>query len=93
MQVNTINLVKGGKRASAAQTFIDYALSPDAQSRFAAEMFYAPTNTLAKVGDEVAQRTVMTPEKLKTMIAVDWNWLAEQRAQWTEIWRKDVISQ
>ncbi|WP_067138891.1 ABC transporter substrate-binding protein [Microtetraspora malaysiensis] len=93
MQVNTINLVKGGKRASAAQTFIDYALSPDAQARFAAEMFYAPTNTLAKVDDEVAQRTVMTPEKLKTMIAVDWSWLAEQRAQWTEIWRKDVISQ
>ncbi len=93
MQVNTINLVKGSKRASDAQTFIDYALSPEAQALFAAEMFYAPTNTLAKVDDEVAQRTVMTPEKLKTMIAVDWNRLAEQRAQWTEIWRKDVISQ
>ncbi|MER5625221.1 ABC transporter substrate-binding protein [Streptosporangium sp. NPDC002544] len=93
MQVNTINLVKGSKRASAAQTFIDYALSPEAQALFSAEMFYAPTNTLAKVSDEVAQRTVMTPDKLKTMIEVDWNRLGEQRAQWTEVWRKDVISQ
>ncbi|WP_200926520.1 ABC transporter substrate-binding protein [Sphaerimonospora mesophila] len=92
MQVNTINLVKGGKQADAAQKFIDHALSPDAQAAFSAEMFYAPTNMLTKVNDEVAQRTVMTPEKLKTMIAVDWNWLAEHRAEWTDVWRKDVIS-
>ncbi|RGC66808.1 Spermidine/putrescine-binding periplasmic protein precursor [Micromonospora sp. MW-13] len=92
MQVNTINLVKGSKRASAAQTFINYALGPEAQAAFAAEMFYAPTNTLTKVSDAVAQRTVMTPEKLETMIPVDWNWLAEHRAQWTDIWREDVIS-
>ncbi|MQA79151.1 MAG: extracellular solute-binding protein [Streptosporangiales bacterium] len=90
-QVNTINLTKNSKHPKAAQAFMDYALSPKAQESFTETMFYAPTNSKAKVPAAAADRTATSPERQKEMISVDWNWIAERRDAWTEEWRRKVI--
>lgn len=90
-QTNTINLVKGSDSPQAAQTFINYALSPQAQEAFAEQMFYAPTNTQAKLSPEVAARTATTPERLAKIIDVDWSYVASHNDPWTDLWRRQIL--
>lgn len=90
-QKNTINLVKGSKNSRAAQTFINYALSPEAQASFTETMFYAPVNSKAEVSEEALQRTASSQELVDQMLPVDWVYLTQVRDQWLERWRKEVI--
>lgn len=90
-QINTINLTKNSKHPKAAQTFINYALSPEAQKSFTETMFYAPTNTKAKISEDAAARTATSPERQEEMISVDWNWVSGRRDAWTEEWRRKII--
>ncbi|MGH3502617.1 MAG: ABC transporter substrate-binding protein [Nocardioidaceae bacterium] len=90
-QINTINLVKDSPNSKAAQTFINYALSPTAQAAFTNSMFYAPTNTKTKVSDEALQRTATSPERQKQMIDVDWGLVAKHSDAWTRTWKRKII--
>lgn len=94
-QTNSINLVKDAPNAKAAQTFINYALSPKAQAAFTNQMFYAPTNTKAKpkVSREAESRTATTPERLSKIIDVDWNYIAAHNDAWTQVWQRKILSQ
>ena len=91
-QIDTLDLVKGAKNPKAAQVFINYALSPEAQESFASAMFYAPTNKKAKVTSEVLARTAAGVGERAKMIPVDWDYVASVREQWLERWRREVIS-
>ncbi|KKX33217.1 ABC transporter substrate-binding protein [Rhizobium sp. LC145] len=88
-QINTINLVKNAPAGDAAKKFIDYALSPEAQAAFTAEMFYAPTNSKAQVSGEALQRTAAG--QMDKMIDIDWLAVAKIRDSITEKWRRQVI--
>lgn len=88
-QVNTINLVEGSEDADAAQAFINYALSKEAQEAFSSAMFYAPTVTNAELPAEVQDR-VADPQD-PNIVEIDWIWMADQRDAWTELWRRNVI--
>lgn len=90
-QINTINLVKNSPNSKAAQTFINYALSPTAQAAFTNSMFYAPTNAKTKVSKEALQRTATSPERQKKMIDVDWEWVAKHSDSWTRTWKRKII--
>ncbi|OLP54763.1 polyamine ABC transporter substrate-binding protein [Rhizobium rhizosphaerae] len=89
LQVNTINLVKGGPSSDAARKFVDYALSPQAQSAFSAAMYYAPTNSAVKLAPDVANRTVIGA--MDKVIPVDWIALSTVRDRITQDWRRKVI--
>ncbi len=91
-QANTINLVNKSKNPAAAQVFINYTLSPEAQARFAERMFYAPTNTKAQVGPEALARTAASPESRAKMLAIDWAYVGTVRDAWLNRWRREVIS-
>lgn len=88
-QINTINLVKGAPQAEAAKKFITYALGPIAQKAFTESMFYAPTNTKAKIDDKAIDRTAV--KWLDRMIPVDWIAVAKVREAVGEQWRRKVI--
>ncbi len=90
-QINTINLVKGSKNSKAAQTFINYALSPEAQKTFTETMFYAPTNTKAEPSSEALARTAADPSKVEQVMDIDWAYVATQREKWTQLWRREII--
>jgi putative spermidine/putrescine transport system substrate-binding protein len=92
-QINRINLVAGSKNADAAQAFIDYALSPEAQAAFAQAMYYAPTNTKAKtlLPTDVLDRTA-TAEGLE-VITLDWPFIIQNRDAWEQAFKEKVLSQ
>lgn len=89
LQINTLNLVKGGPSSEAARKFVDYALSPEAQAAFTAAMYYAPTNAKATVAADVSDRTVV--KAMDKVIPVDWIGLSKVRDQITQDWRRKVI--
>jgi len=88
-QINTINLVEGSKQADAAQQFIDYALSKEAQESFAEALFYAPVVSDAEIPKAVQDRVADPADP--NIVDIDWIWLADKRDAWTEQWRRSVI--
>lgn len=89
-QINTINLLKKAPDSAAAKTFINYALSADAQTAFAKALFYAPSVDNATLPADVADRVVKTDGSIK-IISYDPNWLAQTSPQWTDIWKREII--
>ncbi len=88
-QINMINLVKNAPAGNAAKTFIDYALKPEAQAAFTEAMFYAPTNSKAKISQAALARTAAG--SMDKMIPIDWIAVAGIRDAITEQWRRRVI--
>ncbi|MGH7080610.1 MAG: ABC transporter substrate-binding protein [Acetobacteraceae bacterium] len=91
LDIDTINLVAHSRNPEAAQLFINFALSPGAQERYAKLMFYGPTNQDAKLPPDILARTSSYPPTLKKMIPVDWNYVASVQDKWTERWRREVV--
>ena len=92
LQLNMINLVKGAPHRDAALAFMRYALAPAAQKAFTERMFYGPTNTKAQISPEAAARTSAGAEVKAKIIPVDWNAMVKLRDNWTQRWRREVIS-
>jgi putative spermidine/putrescine transport system substrate-binding protein len=90
-QVNTINLVEGAPNEEAAKAFIDYALSPEAQLAFAEQLFYAPSVDV-EIPADLADRIVATDGSID-ILPFDTDFLAEVRDPWTEVWKREIISQ
>lgn len=88
-QINTINLVEGTEKTEAAQQFMDYALSKEAQESFAEALFYAPVVSDAEIPEAVKDRVADSADP--NIVDIDWIWLADQRDAWTEQWRRSVI--
>lgn len=89
-QINTINLSEKAPNAGAAKTFINYALSAEAQTAFAEALFYAPSVTNAELPAEIADRVVSTDGSVE-IIPIDQAWLATAREEWTDRWKREVI--
>lgn len=89
-QINTINLLKNAPNAAAAKTFINYALSAEAQKAFAESLFYAPSVDNVTLPADVASRVVKTDGSIK-IIPIDQAWLATVRAQWTDSWKREIV--
>jgi putative spermidine/putrescine transport system substrate-binding protein len=88
-QINVLNLVKGSPNQKAAETFINYALGPEAQKSFTETMFYAPTNKKAEISKAALDRTAAG--FMANMVAVDWIAMAKARDKLTEQWRRQVL--
>ncbi len=91
LDMDTINLVEGTQNPDAALAFINYALSAEAQERFAKLMYYGASNRNAKLPEDVASRTSSYPATLAKMLPVDWEYVASVQDQWSNLWRREVI--
>lgn len=89
-QINTVNLVAGAEHEDAGKALIDYALSEQAQVAFAERMFYAPAVDVDLPAD-VAERVVATDGSIK-IIPLDTAFLQTARDEWTDIWKREIIS-
>lgn len=89
-QINTINLLEKAPHAAAAKTFMNYALSPEAQAAFAEQIFYAPSVDNVQLPEAVKSRVVPTDGSLK-VVPIDLNWFAGVQAAWTNDWKREII--
>lgn len=90
-QLNTVNLVENAPNEAAAKAFVDYTLSEEAQLAFAEALFYAPSVDVV-IPAETAERIIATDGTIE-ILPLDTEFLASVRDEWTEIWKKDIISQ
>lgn len=91
-QVNVIGAVKGTRQRDLVETFIDYALGAEAQARFSAAMYYAPTNTAVQLDDATRQRIpLLDAANRARLIPVDWLQVGAMRERILEPWRRTII--
>lgn len=88
-QINTINMIKNSQHKKATRTFIDYALSKDAQKAFSEQMYYAPTVEGVELNEDASKRVVQTDSD--ALLEFDWSWMAQHRDAWTEDWKREVV--
>lgn len=88
-QRNAINLSAEAPNPEAAKTFIDYALSDEAQAAFAEALFYAPS-TDVELPPEVSERIVQTDGSME-IIDLDPTWLGQVSGEWTDRWKREII--
>lgn len=91
-QTNTIGLVEKSKNADAAQIFINYALSAEAQATFAEKSFYGPVNTKVNLSDAVAARIYGSKEAQAAQMSLDWNFVADKYSAWIQRINREVIA-
>lgn len=82
---------KGSKNEDMAYKLIDMSLSTEAQTAFAKEIFYGPTNKNTKLPDDLAKRVVYGEDEIKKLQFVDWEYVATARGQWIDRWNKEIV--
>jgi putative spermidine/putrescine transport system substrate-binding protein len=91
-QINVISAIANGPNEEATEAFINYALDPEVQTRFAKIMFYAPSNLKAALDAPTTKRIpLMDPEQRKRLIPVDWMKIGDIRNSILEPWRREII--
>ncbi|HEY4200374.1 MAG TPA: extracellular solute-binding protein [Devosiaceae bacterium] len=91
-QTNVISLVQGSKHAQAAQLFINYALSAEAQATFAEKSFYGPVNAKVQLSDDVAHRIYGSQEARTAQSTLDWSFIATVYSNWIQRINREVIA-
>lgn len=86
VQSNAISVVAGGS-SDAAATFIDYAISKEAQERFVEVIPYGPVNSTVELDPELKDKVATESGNI---VDVDWLKVSQLRDEWTETWRREV---
>jgi len=86
----TVNLVANRPNQALAQKFIDMTLSESAQTCFANELRYSPTNSKAKLTPEVAATVAYGASGMQNLFRFDAPTIEANRANWVERWSKTI---
>ena len=76
--------------AELAQQFIQHVLSPPMQALLAEYQGWGPTNKTTELSPELGESLPYGPEKIESLIAVDWDVINEHRFDWTKTWNRQV---
>jgi putative spermidine/putrescine transport system substrate-binding protein len=90
-QISTLNLVATSEKKDAAQSFINYAISAEAQQRLAEEAYYGPVNVNAELPADLVDRVATEDGLLEDAAPIDWAWIAPNYADWVQRIQREVI--
>ncbi|MBV9785160.1 MAG: polyamine ABC transporter substrate-binding protein [Acidisphaera sp.] len=86
-----MGITKGTKHQEAAERYLNFALSPEAQARNAETIFVGPTNKKTQVPAELAHDLGMNPgPEVKRIAYPDWSTIAPFRAGWIDRWNREI---
>ena len=87
---STIGIAKGTKNLEAAQKYIDFVLSNEAQEANARYTYLGPVNSEVELPPEVAEKLpVAMLDRLKT---ADWDYVTTVRPEWTRRWTREITT-
>lgn len=86
----TANLVANRPNQALALKFIDMSLSESAQTCFANELRYTPTNSKAVLTPDVAATVAYGQAAMKDLFRFDAPTIEANRANWVERWSKTI---
>jgi putative spermidine/putrescine transport system substrate-binding protein len=90
MQEGGLVIAKGTKHIDAAQKFVDFALSQEAQRANAKYTFLSPTNSKVVLDPDTAKKIPNGDHTIKTLTRPDWKRANELRPQWIDRWNREV---
>jgi putative spermidine/putrescine transport system substrate-binding protein len=84
-----MGIPKGAKSKALAEKYIDLAMSAEVQTLNAQEVFIGPSNRTVKLEGDLA-RNLPYGERLKELIAPEWEKLDQLRDRWTDRWNREI---
>jgi putative spermidine/putrescine transport system substrate-binding protein len=90
MQEGGLVIAKGTKHLDAAQKYVDFALSREAQAANAKYTFLSPTNSKTVLDADTAKKIPNGPQMIKTLTRPDWKKANELRPQWIDRWNREI---
>jgi putative spermidine/putrescine transport system substrate-binding protein len=92
--MDVLTIVNGTKNRELALAWAQLALSPKTQAAYANQIYFGPTNSKVELDDPtVAERVIYGQEQVDQLVDLDWEYIIQQRPQWTERWNKEVLGE
>ncbi|MEH7225456.1 ABC transporter substrate-binding protein [Bacillus sp. JJ1566] len=88
--LGTTSVIKGAPHEELAQQFINFMLSEDVQVEFANALFTGPVNKNSKLEGDIINKVTYGEEEIAKLYKVDWEYVNEKRAEWTERANKEI---
>jgi len=85
-----VAVAKGTKQKKLAEMFVDACLAPPAQEAYAINNFYAPSNKLAQVPEDLRPFMPYSSKQVADLITIDQAALAPLRSKLVERWNKEM---
>lgn len=82
-------VLKGGQ-TDAAFKFVNFAISPENDSKFNEEISGVPANSKAKVSDEIKYLTFSNEEFERYAYIPDWAYVSQQINSWNKRWEQEI---
>ncbi|MGE0752346.1 MAG: ABC transporter substrate-binding protein [Variibacter sp.] len=89
---STIGIAKGTKNLEAAQKYVNFVLSAEAQAANARYTYLAPVNKEVKLPPDVAAKLPVGEGVLEKLKPADWDYVTTVRPQWTQRWTREITS-
>jgi putative spermidine/putrescine transport system substrate-binding protein len=86
---NYFDIVKNAPHPKAAQIFVDYLISPEAQVRIAKGTVAAPVNKKVQVPDSLKGQ-IPSQEQIQHMVRIDRVEMNRQLDQWAAMWDREI---
>jgi putative spermidine/putrescine transport system substrate-binding protein len=86
----TLSIAKDTKQLDAALAYVNFAISPEAQSGNAKYTFISPVSSQAVLEPETALLVPNGAAAVKLLRRPDWKPVNERRAQWIERWNREI---
>lgn len=86
---DTIVIAEGTAHEALAKEFVDRCIGIETQTAYAEDIFFGPCNKEVVLSDEVAAKLVYA-EDAENLIALDWDYILTQQANWTELWNRSL---
>ncbi len=93
MAKNTMVIAEGTKHEALAKEFVNRFLDEAVLADLAAIGYYGPTNKEVVLDDELASKVVYGEDAVEQLVKLDWLYIIEQRAQWTQLWNERILTE
>ena len=86
--VNALAIPKGAPNPDLAYEFINFWLDPAIQSEWSQAYHVGPSQPNVSLPADFSEKHITSEEQLSQLIQPDYDFVAENRPQWTERWRR-----
>jgi putative spermidine/putrescine transport system substrate-binding protein len=87
---STIGIAKGSKNVDAAEKYVNFVLSNEAQAANAQYTYLSPVNKEVKLAPEIAKKLPVAD--LPRLKMADWDYVTTVRPQWTQRWAREIAT-
>lgn len=87
---STIGISRGTRRLEAAQRYVNYVLSPEAQAANARFTYLTPVNRRVQLPEDVARKLPAGEQTLNRLLTADWDYVNTVRPEWTDRWNREI---